>query len=69
MLPSIVSQLMVLLKDTAVGFLITDPELLFYARYLGSQGTFDRPMYLGRIGFNSCDLSGSNTTGAAYPGL
>lgn len=44
MLPALVSQLVVLLKDTAVGFLITYPELLFYARYLGSQGTFDRPI-------------------------
>ncbi|MFF0146296.1 amino acid ABC transporter membrane protein 2 (PAAT family) [Amycolatopsis sulphurea] len=44
MLPSIISQLVVLLKDTALGFLVLYPELLYYARYIGSQGAFGRPI-------------------------
>jgi glutamate transport system permease protein len=44
MLPTIVSQLVVLLKDTALGFLITYQELLFDARYLGSLAEFGRPI-------------------------
>ena len=43
MLPTIISQLVVLLKDTALGFLILYPELLRYAQYIGGQGTFSRP--------------------------
>src|SRR5918997_3513660 len=44
MLPTIVSQLVILLKDTALGFLITYQELLFQARYLGSLVEFERPI-------------------------
>jgi glutamate transport system permease protein len=44
MLPAIISQLVVLLKDTALGFLITYEELLRYARYLGSIGQFGSPL-------------------------
>lgn len=44
MLPTIVSQLVVLLKDSALGFLIGYPELLFQARTLGSQGQFGFPL-------------------------
>lgn len=44
MLPTIISQLVVLLKDTALGFIITYEELLYYARYLGSQAQFGRPL-------------------------
>jgi glutamate transport system permease protein len=44
MLPSIISQLVVLLKDTALGFLITYQELLYEARFLGSQAQFGRPI-------------------------
>ncbi len=44
MLPAIISQLVVLLKDTALGFLITYEELLRYARYLGGVVDFDRPL-------------------------
>jgi glutamate transport system permease protein len=44
MLPTIISQLVVLLKDTALGFLVTYQELLYYARYIGSQGAFGRPI-------------------------
>jgi glutamate transport system permease protein len=44
MLPTIVSQLVVLLKDTALGFLITYQELLNDARYLGNLIEFGRPI-------------------------
>ena len=44
MLPTIISQLVVVLKDTALGFLIGYPELLFVTRTLGSQGQFDFPI-------------------------
>ena len=37
MLPVIVAQLVVTLKDTALGFIITYPELLYYAKQLSSQ--------------------------------
>ncbi|QWF77616.1 amino acid ABC transporter permease [Amycolatopsis sp. CA-230715] len=44
MLPTIISQLVVLLKDTALGFIITYEELLRYARYLGGIAEFGRPL-------------------------
>ena len=44
MMPAVISQLVVLLKDTALGFLITYEELLRYARYLGGIIEFDRPL-------------------------
>jgi hypothetical protein len=34
----------VLLKDTALGFLITYNELLYYARYIGAQPVLHRPL-------------------------
>ncbi|MDQ0642101.1 amino acid ABC transporter permease [Microbacterium murale] len=37
MLPVIVAQLVVTMKDTALGFIITYPELLYYAKQLMSQ--------------------------------
>jgi glutamate transport system permease protein len=43
MAPTIVSQLVVLLKDTALGFLITYEELLHFAQFIGAQGVFSRP--------------------------
>lgn len=43
MLPSIVSQLVVLLKDTALGFIITYPELLFVGKQIGGRLAFDLP--------------------------
>ncbi len=43
MLPTIIAQLVVTLKDTALGFVITYPELLYYARYLGGQSSLDNP--------------------------
>jgi glutamate transport system permease protein len=44
MLPTIISQLVVALKDTALGFLILYPELLYQARTLGSQGQLGSPI-------------------------
>ncbi|MFE9745785.1 amino acid ABC transporter permease [Saccharothrix saharensis] len=44
MLPAIISQLVVLLKDTALGFLITYDELLDFARDIGSYFEFGRPL-------------------------
>lgn len=44
MMPVIIAQLVVTLKDTALGFIITYPELLFYAKYLGSQPTIGSPI-------------------------
>lgn len=43
MLPVIVAQLVVTLKDTALGSIITYDELLRYARFLGSSATYDSP--------------------------
>ncbi|GAA4490512.1 amino acid ABC transporter permease [Microbacterium panaciterrae] len=37
MLPVIIAQLVVTLKDTALGFIITYPELIYFAKYLSSQ--------------------------------
>lgn len=44
MLPVIISQLVVTLKDTALGFIITYPELLKWAKDLGSTSTLDSPL-------------------------
>ncbi len=44
MLPVIISQLVVIMKDTALGFLITYNEILYYATVLGSQGDFGFPV-------------------------
>lgn len=44
MMPVIIAQLVVTLKDTALGFIITYPELLFYARYIGTQSTYGSPI-------------------------
>ncbi|GGM58549.1 amino acid ABC transporter permease [Dactylosporangium sucinum] len=43
MLPAIVSQLVVLLKDTALGFIITVPELLFVGKQIGGRLAFGLP--------------------------
>ncbi|GAA0722398.1 amino acid ABC transporter permease [Dactylosporangium roseum] len=43
MLPAIVSQLVVLLKDTALGFIITVPELLTVGKQIGGRLTFGFP--------------------------
>lgn len=44
MLPAIISQLVVLLKDSALGFIIEYEELLREARYLGGIFEFGRPL-------------------------
>jgi len=44
MLPVIVAQLVVTLKDTALGSIITYNELLYFGRLLGSQAQYDRPI-------------------------
>ena len=44
MLPVIVSQLVVTMKDTALGFIITYPELLYLAKQLSSNVQFERPL-------------------------
>ncbi|MBM3716039.1 MAG: amino acid ABC transporter permease [Actinobacteria bacterium] len=44
MMPVIIAQLVVTLKDTALGFIITYPELLFYAKYIGAQPSVGSPI-------------------------
>ncbi|MEO8223122.1 MAG: amino acid ABC transporter permease [Specibacter sp.] len=44
MLPVIIAQLVVIVKDTALGFLITYNEILYYANFLGSQGQYGSPV-------------------------
>lgn len=44
MLPVIIAQLVVTLKDTALGFIITYPELLFLVKQLGSQAPYGSPL-------------------------
>jgi glutamate transport system permease protein len=43
MLPAIVSQMVVLLKDTALGFIITYAELLYVAKQMGGRLTYGFP--------------------------
>lgn len=43
-LPVIVSQLVVILKDTALGFIITYQELLYYAKFVGSRPEYGSPI-------------------------
>ena len=47
MLPVIISQLVVIMKDTALGFLILYEEILFYANFLGSQIQYGSPVVPG----------------------
>lgn len=44
MMPVIISQLVVTLKDTALGFIITYPELLYFAKLLGSNANYGSPL-------------------------
>ncbi|GAA5025348.1 amino acid ABC transporter permease [Microbacterium fluvii] len=44
MMPVIVAQLVVTLKDTALGFIITYPELLYLVKLLGSNAQFGSPL-------------------------
>jgi glutamate transport system permease protein len=43
MLPAIISQLVVLLKDTALGFIVTFNELLYVGRQMGARQEFGFP--------------------------
>ncbi|WP_104111778.1 MULTISPECIES: amino acid ABC transporter permease [unclassified Arthrobacter] len=47
MLPVIIAQLVVIMKDTALGSLITYNEILYYATFLGSQGQYGSPVVPG----------------------
>lgn len=44
MLPVIIAQLVVILKDTSLGFLITYNEIMQYTNFLGSQGQYGSPV-------------------------
>ncbi|MCZ2403998.1 amino acid ABC transporter permease [Paenarthrobacter sp. Z7-10] len=44
MLPVIIAQLVVILKDTALGFIITYNEILFQANYFGTQSQYGSPV-------------------------
>lgn len=44
MMPVIVSQLVVILKDTALGFIVTYDEILFQAKFFGSQVQYGSPI-------------------------
>jgi glutamate transport system permease protein len=44
MLPVIISQLVVILKDTALGFIVTYNEILFQAKFFGSQIQYGSPI-------------------------
>lgn len=44
MLPTIISQLVVALKDTALGFMVTYPELLYLAKFYGTQIEYGSPV-------------------------
>ncbi|GAA4591644.1 glutamate transport system permease protein [Actinoplanes octamycinicus] len=64
MLPAIVSQLVVLLKDTALGFIITYPELLTVGKTIGGRLAFGFPyvpayLVIGAIYISICGLLSS----------
>ncbi|MFJ3956323.1 amino acid ABC transporter permease [Arthrobacter sp. NPDC090010] len=44
MLPLVLAQLVVILKDTALGFIVTYNEILFQAKYFGSQAQYGSPI-------------------------
>jgi glutamate transport system permease protein len=44
MMPVIIAQLVVTLKDTALGFIITYPELLYVIKLLGSNAVYNSPL-------------------------
>ncbi len=44
MLPVIIAQLVVILKDTALGFIVTYNEILFQANFFGSQAQYGSPV-------------------------
>lgn len=58
MLPVIIAQLVVVLKDTALGFVITYQELLYLGKLFGSSASYDNPIIPAAI-----------VTGSIYIGL
>lgn len=58
MLPTIISQLVVALKDTALGFMVTYPELLYLAKFYGTQIQYGSPI-----------IPAAMVMGAIYVGL
>jgi len=58
MLPLVLAQLVVILKDTALGFIVTYNEILFQAKYFGSQAQYGSPI-----------IPAAMVAGAIYIGL
>ncbi len=44
MMPVVIAQLVVTLKDTALGFIITYPELLYFVKLIGSNAVYGSPL-------------------------
>ncbi|MFT4212031.1 MAG: amino acid ABC transporter permease, partial [Microbacterium sp.] len=44
MMPVVIAQLVVTLKDTALGFIITYPELLYFVKLIGSNAVYGAPL-------------------------
>jgi glutamate transport system permease protein len=57
MLPVILSQLVVVLKDTALGFIVTYPELLHLAKFYGSSYQYGSPIIPSAIVIGSIYVS------------
>lgn len=53
MMPVIISQLVVVLKDTALGFIVTFQELLYLAKFYGAQTTYGSPIIPSTIIFGT----------------
>ncbi|MBF0672811.1 MAG: amino acid ABC transporter permease [Salinibacterium sp.] len=53
MMPVIISQLVVVLKDTALGFIVTFQELLYLAKFYGGQVTYGSPIIPSTIVFGT----------------
>lgn len=53
MMPVIISQLVVVLKDTALGFIVTFHELLYLAKFYGAQVTYGSPIIPATIVFGA----------------
>ncbi|MGO4103286.1 amino acid ABC transporter permease [Leifsonia sp. YAF41] len=57
MMPVIISQLVVVLKDTALGFIVTFNELLYLAKFYGSQVTYGSPIIPATLVFGAIYVS------------
>lgn len=53
MMPVIISQLVVVLKDTALGFIVTYQELLYLAKFYGGQVNYGSPIIPATIVFGT----------------